>query len=168
MITTGLNRNELIEAIKNIKNGRMARICYTTELPMKAKFAKLGYKIYKNVEQTARFGCKYDNLKTVIERKSDPNYKPSNKKSNYEWIVENKISHNNSTNKDYVRFVPMKKGSNKKFSYVFEDTLGKQFVLHDELSSDFKCMVQESYWTKKAFPEIQTVCLDNVLFIKSK
>lgn len=163
-----MNKEEIFEAIKAIKNGTMARIAYMCELPMKAAYAKKGYKIYKTTETTARFGCDYNNLKSVIEKKSDPDYTPSTKKTTYTWIVENKISHNENTNKDYVRFVPMKKNSNRKTTYTFEDSLGEKFVLGNELPEDFKKLVQDGYWTKKSFPEIQTICLSNVLYIRSK
>lgn len=163
-----MKKEDIVEAIKSIRNGSMARICYRCELPMKAEFVKQGYKIYKTVETTARFGCNYNNLKSVIEKKADPNYKPSTKKNNFEWIVENKISKNTNTGKDYVRFVPMTKGSNRKASYTFEDSLGKMFEFGSNLPDDFKNLVQNSYWTKKSMPEIQTICMENVLFVKYK
>ena len=163
-----MKKEEIIEAIKNIKNGTMARICYMSELPMKAAYSKKGYKIYRTTETTARFGCDYNNLKSVIEKKSDPNYTPSTKKTTYTWLVENKISHNENTGKDYVRFVPMNKNSNKRTTYTFEDSLGEKFILGSEVPDYFKKLVQDSYWTKKSAPEIQTICLENVIYIRSK
>ena len=53
-----MTKEEIIDTITNLRNGTMARIMYVTELPLKTEFAKLGYKILKVTETTARFGVK--------------------------------------------------------------------------------------------------------------
>ena len=67
MFKFAMSREEIISTVTNLRNGTMARINYVTELPMKAEFAKLGYKILKVTETTARFGIKYSNLSAVKE-----------------------------------------------------------------------------------------------------
>ena len=170
MFKFSMTKEEIIETITNLRNGTMARIMYVTELPLKTEFAKLGYKILKVTETTARFGVKYSNIKSVIEKHSDPNYKPSDKANNNEWIVENKISRNTKTGKVHVRFAPMKSGSNKHSILIFVDATGRHFSFDDtKLPNDFKNMVQNSYWTKKHdMPDIQTICLENVIMVKTK
>ena len=170
MFKFSMTKDEIISTITNLRNGTMARIVYSTELPLKAEFAKLGYKIIKVTETTVRFGVKYSHLKAVKEKQSDPNYKPSEKANNYEWIVKNKISHNTKTGKDYVRFAPMKIGSNKHSNIIFVDTTGRHFSFDEHsLPNDFKNMVQNSYWTRKhETPDIQTVLLENIVMVKTK
>lgn len=169
MFKFAMTKEEIVSTVANLRNGTMARIKYVTELPMKAEFAKQGYKILKVTETTARFGVKYANLSAVKEKQSD-SVKPE-RQNNYEWVVENKIAHNNNTNKDYIRFAPLKKyGSNKHTNLIFVDTTGKYFSFDGkELPTDFKNMVQNSYWNKNhETPDIQTVLLENVILLKTK
>ena len=170
MFSFSMTRERIVESISNLRNGTMARITYVTELPLKSEFAKKGYRILKVVETTGRFGVNYSNIKSVIEKKSDPNYKHVEKENNFEWIVKNKISHNTKTGKDYIRFAPMKKGANKHSNMIFVDTEGKHFSFDsNDLPEDFQKMVVNSYWSKKhEAPAVQTICLDNVIMIKSK
>lgn len=163
-----MTKEEIISTVTNLRNGTMARIEYVTELPMKAEFAKQGYKILKVTETTARFGVKYANLSAVKEKQESSK---SEKTNNFEWVVENKLSHNTNTGKYYIRFAPLKKsGSNKHTNLIFVDTTGKYFSFDGkELPNDFKNMVQNSYWNKKhETPDIQTVLLENVILLKTK
>jgi len=168
MFRFAMTKEEIVSTVTNLRNGTMARIEYVTELPMKAEFAKQGYKILKVTETTARFGVKYSNLSAVKEKQESSK---SEKTNNFEWIVENKLAHNTNTGKDYIRFAPLKKsGSNKHTNLIFVDTTGKYFSFDGkELPADFKNMVQNSYWNKKhETPDIQTVLLENVILLKTK
>ena len=91
---TAMPYETLFEVVKSIRPGTMARISYKTELPLKAEFRKQGYGLIKVVETTARFGVKYSNLKSVIAKRSAPDYVPSSKANNNVWLLENKISKN--------------------------------------------------------------------------
>lgn len=157
----------LFEVVKSIKPGTMARISYKTELPLKAEFRKQGYGLIKVVETTARFGVKYSNLKSVIAKRSAPDYVPSSKANNNIWLLENRISQNKKTGKIHIRFAPMPFGSNRKSTYVFVDSNGRMFELGRDVPASFKDMAQNSYWdSKSCMPDIQTICADNVLYIK--
>ena len=73
--------------------------------------------MYKIVETTARFGVNYANISSVIEKKNLSSNEDKDKvrikrHSNTDWVIKNKILHNNNTNKDYLVFAPMKKGAN--------------------------------------------------------
>ena len=46
-LKSNMTSDEVINIVSTIKNGTMARLKYKTELPLKAEFAKLGYKMYK-------------------------------------------------------------------------------------------------------------------------
>ena len=164
---TAMDYNELVRVMEAIRPGTMARISYKTELPMKAEFREQGYGIVKVVETTARFGVKYSNLKSVIAKRSAPGYIPSSKANNNIWLLENKISKNEKTGKIHVRFVPMPFGSNRKSTYVLVDSYGNVFELGHDIPASFKGMVQNSYWSSKScMPDVQTICVDNVLYIK--
>ena len=64
-LKSNMTSDEVINIVSTIKNGTMARLKYKTELPLKAEFAKLGYKMYKIVETTVRFGVNYANISSV-------------------------------------------------------------------------------------------------------
>lgn len=58
-------------------------------------------------------------------------------------------------------------GSNRKSTYVLVDSYGNVFELGHDIPTSFKGMVQNSYWgSKSGMPDIQTICVDNVLYIK--
>lgn len=164
---TAMPYEALFEAVKSIRPGTMARISYKTELPLKAEFRKQGYGLIKVVETTARFGVKYSNLKSVIAKRSTPDYVPSSKANSNIWLLENKISQNEKTGKIHVRFAPMPSGANRKSEYVFVDSNGRMFELGHDVPASFKDMVQNSYWdSKSGMPDVQTICVNNVLYIK--
>ena len=90
-----LNRDLIIEAAEKVKPGTIARICYKTELPVKAEWKKQGDKMYKIVETSARLGVNYGNIASVKARKELEENKPQIKRTNnYEWVIKNKVRHN--------------------------------------------------------------------------
>lgn len=163
---TTMPYNSLFEVMASIKPGTMARISYKTDLPLKAEFRRQGYRLVKITETTARFGVKYSNIKSVIARRSSPDYTPVTRENNTLWLLENKISQNVKTGRIHVRFAPMANGANKKKLYIFVDTIGNMFELGSDMSDSFKAMVQDSYWKSKHMPDVQTICVEDVLYIR--
>lgn len=164
---TNLNVEEIINAVSSVGNGRMARICYKSELPVKAEFKKQGVKIVKVTEATVRFGVDYEHIGSVIERKAEDEANGkvyAQRENNYEWVVENKICHNSKTGKDYVRFAHVNEGSNRKVIYIIVDSLSETTIA-ETLDDSTKNLVQNSYWNRTSAPEVQNISTENVLRI---
>ena len=171
-LKSNMTSDEVINTVSTIKNGTMARLKYKTELPLKAEFAKLGYKMYKIVETTVRFGVNYANISSVIEKKNLSSNEDKDKvrikrHSNTDWVIKNKILHNNNTDKDYLVFAPMKKGANNKYNFVLVDSTNHQFSFNYWiLPEDFKQMVQQNYWTShRDFHDIKNISIENVIWV---
>ena len=118
------------EAIAAIPNGRFFKIGYITELPLKAEFKKIDYKIYKYTSRITRTGVAYNNLKNVKE-----NNREWSRSSKSLWKIKNKIKTNISTNKDYIIIAPMSSGEHKHVSYKI--TKGNWWVARSSLETEF-------------------------------
>lgn len=165
-----MKREEIIRTVEAIKNGTINRVQYQSEMPLKAEFKKLGYKIIKITETSARFGVAYDNIKSVIDRKKADEENGIEKKprvNNYEWVIKNKVKHNNKTNKDYVVLAKLNNHSNSKVKYVVEGTMVGTLTMDGSLSDAYKKMVIESYF-KNGGAEVKTISFDNILKIGNK
>lgn len=154
----------ICEKVSAIKNGTMARVQYKSELPVKACYKKEGISIIKMTDATVRFGVDYDHIAKVIEQRAEKvaTYETTTPRANnFYWIIENKVSHNTNTNKDYLRFARVNGGSHR-------HTLYKMIVGGDEKvveKADIEEYVQNSYWNKHSEPEVQNICIDNVISI---
>lgn len=91
-----MNTSKAIEILSNIKNGTFGVVEYETEVPVNKEAKKAGVKIYCKTKKMVRFGAAYENLIS-----KDIEIVP--RKTNYEWVIKNKITHNNNTEKDYLR-----------------------------------------------------------------
>ena len=162
-----MNRDFMIEAIKEVRPGTFKRISYKTELPLKAEFKKQGYRIYKIVETTARFGINYNNIKTVIDRRAEQqDTVRRNVTNNYEWVVRNRVKHNNNTNKDYLCVASLPKGHNTKVRYIVEGTFVGTIDMGDVLDGPYKNLVIDSYFKPSTSGnEIKTISFDNIITI---
>lgn len=162
---TNLSTDDIINAVSSIGNGRMARICYKSELPVKAEYTKKGIKIVKVTEATVRFGVDYEHISTVIEKKKSDDYTiPAPRENNYRWTVENKVCHNDKTGKDYIRFASVNQGANRKVLYIVIDSMSETTTV-ESLDDGTKNMIQNSYWNKGNVPEVQNISIENVLRI---
>lgn len=161
MFTT-LSSEEIITAVSAVRNGQMARITYKSEMPVKSAFKKQGYKIIKVTEATVRFGVEYENIGAVREYKESHEVAPLH--TGYRWVIENKISHNDNTGKDYVRFASIHNNNSKKVVYMVIDSLEETTTV-ETLSDEQKEMVQNSYWNRTGTPEVQNISFENVLAI---
>lgn len=161
-----LDREQIINAVKAVRGGTIARITYKTEVPVKAEYKKQGYKIIKIVEISSRIGVNYGKLPSVIARDSlsNTNHKPSP----YEWIVKDRICHNANTNKDYVAMVSFNKGHNTKVKYVIEGTFVGAIDMGNDIDNAYKHIVLDSYFKKGSNPsEFRTVSFENIIRINN-
>lgn len=154
-----MTKNELMNAIKNIRNGSFFKMSYSTNVPVKACYKKVGIEVVKNVSCIARTGVKYNNIASVIAKKSDPNYvAPAPRANNKEWIINNKIYKNTNTNTDYFR-IGCPSATKSKVNYTAYDVNGNKIPF----DKDF---IIDSYWANKnEKPPVFDVKIDNVIEI---
>lgn len=162
-----LNREQIIEAVDNVKNGTIARVTYRTELPVKAAFKKQGYKVIKVVETSGRLGVNYHNIATVIARKAEQEMTESvQRANNYEWVIRNKVKHNTATNKDYLVLASFNQGHHTRSKYIVS-YMGEETTYSSAVDT-VKDLVINSYWTPgKTAGEVRNISFENILCINN-
>lgn len=159
-----MNIQNIVEAINATRNGAMCRVEYKSEMPLKAASKKEGISIIKITESTVRFGVDYDNIGTVIERRSAEDYQPAHREYDRTWIVDNKVYHNNKNGTDYIRFANVNNHANKHASFIVRTPDSE--IIVSELTDEQKGHVIDSYWNKEhTTPEIQDIRAENIIRI---
>ena len=152
----------IIKRVSEIPAGRFFRVRYTTKVKLKAEYEKQGYSILKIVDTTTRTGVKYKNIAGVKLNDHPDEYEP--KKTNWEWVVKDRIKHNTKTGKDYLVIAPISKGSNTVKSYVLTTPEGVSNTIPE---CDVKnTYTVPSYWKTGDKPVIMNVTLENVLTVR--
>ena len=149
----------IIKKVSEIPAGRFFRVRYITKVKVKAEYEKQGISIFKIVDTTTRTGVKYTNIAGVKLNDYPDEYEP--KKTNWEWVVKDRIKHNTKTGKDYLVIAPIGKGSNTRVEYVLTDNEGSAVRTREEIEN----FVVPSYW-KTEKPLIMNVTLENVLLVR--
>lgn len=157
-----MNIEMISKAVKNIKPGVFTRITYKSEMPLKAEYKKLGYKIVKISSMTTRFGIHYGNIKEVKESKHEG--KISNKVNNFVWIIKNNIQYNKHTKSYYLCTYPTKKGRNSSVKYDVYLNDEKVFSNIDFID---KNMIIDSYWNKNS-TNMMKININNIIAIGGK
>lgn len=147
---------DIYDAITNIPNGRFFKICYRTEMPLKAEYKNQGYKVYKYTARVTRTGVRYNSLKEVREN----NIQEFSRASRTNWLIRNKVKTNVTTGKDYIVIAPMSKNEYKEYSYLVIDSCG----LERRASNVPEQMILPSYFNKKN-GAIRNIDLDNIVSI---
>lgn len=165
-----LKRDTIIKAVEKVKPGTFVRVCYKTELPVKAEWKKKGFKMIKIVETSVRFGVNYGNIASVKARKAleEDSNKPK-RTNNYEWVLKNKIRHNTNTGKDYLYVALFNKGDNTKYKYILEHPFLGDIDMGDEIERIYNHILIDSYF-KKRFekPEVKNISFENIIRINDK
>jgi hypothetical protein len=151
-----LSSEVIISTISKVRPGSLVRIGYTTSVPVKAEYKKLGYKVTKVVLTTVRTGVKYDNLSAVIARRAElmaevQGEPKKERKNNFVPVIPNKVYHNTNTGKDYLYVASFNKGHNTFVQYIVEDPFtGKTVVMTKEefLESEYKTLPIDSYYKR--------------------
>ena len=152
----------IIKRVSEIPAGRFFRVRYTTKVKLKAEYEKQGYSILKIVDTTTRTGVKYKNIAGVKLNDYPDEYEP--KKTNWEWVVKDRIKHNTNTGKDYLVVAPIKKGGNTIVSYVLTTPEGVSNTIPErDVKSTYSV---PSYWKTGDKPVIMNITLENVLMVK--
>ena len=91
-------------------------------------------------------------------------YYRGNVTNNYEWVVRNRVKHNNNTNKDYLCVASLPKGHNTKVRYIVEGTSVSTIDMGDVLDGPYKNLVIDSYFKPSTSGnEIKTISFDNII-----
>lgn len=102
----------LEEALGGIRSGTFFRIGYITELPVKAAYAKEGWKILKKTESTVRTGVNYGKIKSVVEEREGRSEVTHTRKNHIVPVQRGRIYQNTDTEQMYLRVFPTKKYTN--------------------------------------------------------
>lgn len=150
---------DVINQISGKKNGTWFSVKYKSHPSVKASFKKLGITVVKYSDNVVRTGVSYDNIGSVIRKKSSEDYVPAPKReNNNEWVIPNKILFNNNTNKYSVR-LGFCNGHKAKVSYKAYDVNG------NEIPFD-KDYVIDSYWNKPTTDlSVMNIAIDNIVSI---
>ena len=158
-----METNKIIEAVKNIHGGNFARVYYKSEMPLKAIYKKAGWVIEKYTKTNVRIGVDYNNIATVIERKTNEKPTERNYTNNYEWVIPNRIAYNTKTGKYYLQIATSTSPCTVT-RYKIQNDKGETFFV-DSLDDLQKQLIIDSYWASKPVSEIRKIQLDNVLGI---
>lgn len=164
-----LNRDSVISTARSFKKGTIVRIAYSTELPVKAEFKKLGYMVYKLVETSVRIGVNYGNIASVIARKAQQEidgHEARKVTNNYVPVVENLVYDNSNTEQTYLQVANLPNNSNTRSRYMIVDADGNHKYV-DNLSDNDKALVRDSYFKPSSsyVGEIRRIKFENLLFL---
>lgn len=150
----------LEEALEGIHSGSFFRIGYITEMPLKASYAKEGWRILKLTESTVRTGINYRKIQSVIEDREARSEVVRSRKNNIIPVQLHRIYKNVETNQMYLRVFPTVRGTNKDVSYILV-TPGHSKYDFKDLDSEMREMIRDSYFNQKSRP-IATLKIDNI------
>lgn len=160
-----MEMTKVMKVLETIKKGTFTHFEYKSELPVKAKFKNLGYKVVKETKMTARFGINYSNIHSVIERKSNGTQSTRPHNPNFSWVLKNVISFNSNTNNNSLHVYTCNNTKSKSVYHIYKD--GEYITTYDEktFKDKMKCFVIDSYWNKTNKNEVFQVNVNNVLAI---
>ena len=152
---------EIIKTMATIKKGTFTKLCYKTEVPVKAS-CKDKIKIVKFNKTVARFGINYGNLASVKAKASNDEAPKKKSNPNKEWVLRNIIEYNKNTEKFYLNVYPATCRSNSVY-VIYKDNK----VITSNSLSPYKDMIQESYLNRKynGVNEFYKVNIDNVISV---
>lgn len=151
--------NKVVAIMEEIKNGTLGTVEYKSEVPINKDAKKEGVKIVSWTKKMVRFGAAYKNL---IKGEEPTEKKP--RTNNYSWVVINKVAHNNSTEKDYIRVSNInRKTIRRMYALFMNDEIQKVTANVEELAN----YLQPSYLQNKTYqkPVVQNISLENVVSI---
>lgn len=149
---------KVINITNSIKNGCIARIVYSTEIPVNAYSKACGVKIIKVTSKLARIGVNYHNIKTVINSNKSTS---KHSKNNYSWVTNNRVLYNSNTDKNYLRIAKLN-GNKAKVQYFIK--ISDHAPLPVSENSVREYYVNNSYFNKKS-SEIQNIGIENIIEI---
>lgn len=146
---------ETLKALDAKRNGAYFRIQYYTDCNAKISAAFKGNNVTKLTTISVRKGIDYSKMKSVIARRSSPNYIPSNNQPWFHHIDKMLLKHN-TKEQYYVALYP---------NYGRPTTmylLNGMPISKQELQE--KGVMQPSFWKQQSEkPEMMTLGLDKIV-----
>lgn len=155
---------ELKKELEQRRKGTIISLCYKSEPSLNATAKKLGIKLEKITQTTARFGVKYGNIKAVKEQREQDKANGIERQAKavwWTWESENTIKKNINNDNRYLTLTTRKQ-ARAKVKYL----LNGQEISKKELRE--KNLVVESYWNKSTDLQQYDVNINNIISIKAK
>lgn len=131
----------ILKALDSKRNGAYFKIQYMTDCNQKVSAAYKGNNVTKLTKISVRKGISYDNLKSVIAERNNPDYIPSTKQQWYHHL-DKMLCKSNKEDKYYVMLFPNIYGKAKTIYMLNGMPISKK-----ELQE--KGIMQNSFWTQK-------------------
>lgn len=151
---------QIIEKMSSIKNGTFGTVEYQTALPVNKEAKKDGLQVICVTKKMVRFGASYKNLvSNVVSSEVKP------RQNNYTWILKDKVSHNSSTGKDYIRISNINRKVISKEYFILGDSGIKSSP--SKMLKEFESLLQPSYLKSSggSKPVVQNISIDNIISI---
>lgn len=156
---TGLNLStkeiNTLNALDSKRNGAYFRIQYYTDCNSKISASWRGHNVTKLTTMSVRKGVSYENLKTVIERRINGEYKPGTRELWY-YHIDKMLCKHHTKEQYYVALFPNKYGHADTIYMLDGMPITKQKL--QEMG-----VMQPSFWSKKEKPEMMTLGLDKIV-----
>lgn len=151
-----MNTNKAIEILKKVKNGTFGVVEYETEVPVNKAGKAAGMQIFCRTKKLVRFGAAYKNL---VKDSTDVVRPRTN---NYQWLLDNKVSHNSNTEKDYLRVSTVDRKTLKRI-YRCVTPLGTKLV--EDLGDYVEFLRPSTMVPLYNRPLVQNITMSNVISI---
>ena len=146
-----MNYNEIKKIIQGKQKGTFTNVEWTKELPLKKRYA--GNVVKRGSQAVVRLGVKYDNMKSVQEKRATGELPPVNAGLPWgEWDDEYSITHKG---KRYLR-VSLAKNTDIKEVYSLNGKIVDKKEIED------MCL-KSAFTTKK---DVLNIDVDNIINIK--
>lgn len=147
----------ILKKLDKKQNGSYLKLQYLTDCNDKVSAQYKGkYNVSKITTISVRKGIKYENLKDVIEERSNPNYVPSIRKAWYHHI-DSMLCKHNTKEQYYVCLFPNKFGKANTIYLLNGIRIPKENLKRREV-------MQPSFWTQKeSKPKMITLGLDKII-----
>ena len=151
---------QVLNQMKSIKNGTFGTIEYQTSLPVNKEAKKAGLQVICKTKKMVRFGADYKNIVSELQ---SIEVKP--RQNNYSWVIENKVSHNSKTEKDYIRISNINRKTINREYFLLGDSGIKSSSVNT--LDEFESLLQPSYLKNTGYskPVVQNISIENIISI---
>lgn len=150
--------NDIINKIKNLRNGTMFHITYKTDMGVRAAYKKAGVKVVKVTSVVTRTGVDYEHIGSVIKAKATGEIIDSTKTNNYSWVIPNKVAYNSNTDCTYLRIAPVKNGTSHSYYLVTKDGTCEKVDKLDDATIEMMTKMSGGYDAP-----VKMIKLDNII-----
>lgn len=153
-----MTKNQVLDAIQNIRKGTFVKIIYKSELPLTAAAKRDGVTATKITEKVVRLGVDYTHIQAVIDMEAARTEPKREVASWCHWEIPNILAKHNTKEDMYLTFASVNGGSHTKSEYQLNGvTATKQEIADANI-------VQPSYFKQNGeAPVIQKINVNNII-----